>query len=138
MPRRLKLATKEMGNLELLLIYPSPTGEWEGDWESLRGSSFAKLLTFVCEEDVNHALYGWTLPLVKSLGLAPKLALHTLPRVCGQKSGCLYHRPADCSPISKKRPWCFEPAGLEGTAQRVGQEAVRLWGEGVYLVVVTQ
>jgi hypothetical protein len=36
-------------------------------------------------------------------------------------------------------PWCFVPAGLEeGPASDLGAETLRLWREGVYIIVVDE
>lgn len=135
MSRRLKLSTRELGDLELLLIFQEGS-EWELEWQPLQHTALAGVFSVVSKELMDHALHGWTQPFVKALGLAPRYALHKVPKVCGQHRVCLYYRPHDCTAVSKKRPWCFEPAGLEGEAASLGQRVVQAWGEGVYVVVV--
>lgn len=139
MPRQLKLKTLELGDLELYLIYQY--GEvWEDAWVAAQGLPIAELFTTVHFETMNHALRGWTSPLVKALGLSPAGALRKLPlkdRTCYKKTICpLYTK--DCQPQSLKMPWCFEPGSVvDITARRLGAEAIRLWKLGVYLIVVT-
>jgi hypothetical protein len=137
--RRLTIGTKELGNIQVLLIY-CRGDEWEPEWRALKGHPVANLFSVTTEADLNHALSGWTSPLVKGLGLAPSLALHSLPeKRCALWGTCVFRRPVDCLSTSKKTPWCFEPFGLEGDeAKNLGREVVQLWREGVYMLVVQQ
>jgi hypothetical protein len=139
MSRRLSLATKELGRLEVLLIY-CQDGVWEKDWRPLQGNPITGLFTVVTLDNINHALAGWTSPLVKGLGIDPKLALHSLPeKRCALWSSCLFKRPTDCLSNSKKTPWCFEPAGVEGDeAKNLGREVIQMWREGVYVLVIQE
>lgn len=138
MPRRLKLATKELGYLELYLIYENK-GEYEPTWKPLQGSSFLGVVTVVSKETMDHALHGYTRPFVQQLGLAPSGCIRKLPTVyqqCGQREQCIFFDDTRCHPVSPKMPNCFEPYGV--VPRDLGHEAIRLWHEGVYIVVVRE
>jgi hypothetical protein len=135
--RQVKLKTREMGDLHLMLVR-SVGGEWEPDWAPLKGSPYEPYLTITTHEIVEHALHGWTSPLVKALGYAPKLVLHRLSpdaRQCAMVDRCLFYRKRDCLPNAKNMPNCYEPRGVPS---ELGYEIIRLWRESVYVVVVEE
>jgi hypothetical protein len=141
MSRRMKLKTRERGFLEVLAVQESG-GTWEQDWEPLRGTPVGALFSRVSQHDLNHALNGWTHPLVEALGLSPEMALAKLPSgLCDKQYGCTLHDPRKCLVLSKKLPWCYEPAGLEmltSIARIKAAEAVFLWKQQVYVVIAIQ
>lgn len=135
MPRRLQIPSIEMGTLQLYLIYDYG-GKWEGEWDPMRG---VLDLPTVSKEIMDHALHGWTKPLVDALGPPPQGKLRLLPssaRDCAHRTTCPSFDPNRCSPLRKKMPWCFEPDGLE--AKRLVTEVITLWRDGVYVVVVVE
>jgi len=138
-PRRLKVKTAEMGDLELYLIYQYGQ-RWEETWVPAQGLEATNLLTVVDKAVMDHALAGWSSPLVKALGIPPEGALRKLPvgnRVCERRDPCPFYRPKECVPLHSKMPWCFEPSGIEDpNARRLIAELVKFWREGVYTVVV--
>ncbi len=138
MPRRLLIPTVEVGDLDLFVVY-ARGGSWEAAWEPLRGSSLAELVPRTDKATYDHALRGWTLPLVRALGLPPEGALRKLPaggRLCAERGGCPLKGPA-CHPLHKRMPWCFAPGDLPpGPARDLGAEAIRLWRGGVRILVV--
>lgn len=140
MPRQLKLKTNELGDLDLFLIYQYGD-TWEEAWKPAQGLPITTLLTVVTKELMDHALKGWTSPLVKALGISPEGAIRKLPvvnRTCERKDPCPFYRPKECLPTFPKMPWCFEPGGIEDpNARSLAAEVVRLWRLGVYIVVVT-
>jgi hypothetical protein len=135
--RRVTIKTNELQDITLYLIYQYGD-RWEEGWRPLQGTEVTSLLTVVSQEDMTHALKGWTKPLFKNLGLAPEWALRKLPHsACDKKKICIYHNKRDCTPLSKKMPWCFEPTGIEDLeARSLAGELIKLWREGVYIVVV--
>ena len=137
MPRQIKLQTREVGDLHLMLVR-SIGGEWESDWASLQGSSYARYFTVVSKEVVDHALHGWTSPLVKLLSYSPKDSLHCVSpdaRQCSLWDKCVFYRKKDCIPNAKNMPNCFQPAGLP---PELGYEVLRLWRESVYVLIVEE
>ena len=78
MPRKLTLKTNELDDLPLYLIYQYGDN-WEEEWKPLQGFPITSLLTVVSQDDMTHALKGWTKPLFKALNLAPEFALRKLP-----------------------------------------------------------
>ena len=135
MPRRLQIPSAEMGILQLYLIY-SYAGVWEAEWAPMRG---VLDLPAVGVDVMNHALRGWTRPLVDALGPAPAGRLLLMPKVardCGLRSTCPLFNAKHCGALKKKKPWCFEPDGLE--ARLLVAEIINLWREEVYVVLVEE
>ncbi len=135
MPRRLTLQTAEMGQLELYLIY-NEGGVWEAQWRGFQG---VWDVPSVSKEVMDHALHGWTRPLVDALGPPPKGKLHMLPakaRRCASESECPFYDARRCGLLLTKMPWCFVP---DGTAPgMLAAELIKLWREGVYVVAVLE
>lgn len=140
MPRRLKIKTQEMGYIELQLIYQ--TGElWEPEWSALQGTDIGDMLPVVSDVVANHAIRGWTKPFVEALGLPPQGALRKIPskqQVCAYRDRCPYYDPHKCTPSSKKMPDCFQPDSVVEAARTLAYEVIRLWREGVYVVIVKE
>lgn len=138
----MKVTTKESGDLEVVAIWTKEDGSWEPDWEPLRGHPITKLFTTVDKADMQHALKGWTFPLIKALGIPPYGAIRKLPveaRECAQKTTCASYDSKTCHPRSKKMPICYEPGGFDNSAAQIkASEVVQLWHEGVYVIVVEE
>jgi len=130
-----------MGFLELYLIY-NVGGVWEEEWRLLQGHAITSLITVVSKDTIEHALLGWTTPLVKGLGLPPNGALHKMPaqaRVCTLRATCPFYDNAQCFPTAKRMPWCFEPEGSDSSEVRLlATEVIKYWREGVYVVLVQE
>lgn len=141
MPRRLKLIPKELGELQLYLIYDYD-GVWEEHWRPLQGHPFTDVFTRISKEVMDHALKGWTKPLVDALGLPPAGALRRLPdasKQCARRAHCTLYIPRHCVPTSDLMPWCYEPDGIAKESDRhLAAEAISLWREGVYILVVQE
>jgi len=136
MPRRVTIKTRELGQLDVLLIREA-AGQWEPEWEPLRETSVAGLMTRVARSVIEEALRGYSWPLVQLLGLPPAGALRKLSpeaKACSQRRSCRLWRAEDCQPKAKALPWCFQPDTLPLKAA----EAVQLWREGVYLIVTLE
>jgi len=134
-PRRLQIPSAEMGTLQLYLIYEY-AGCWEDEWAPMQG---VLDLPSVSKEVMDHALHGWTRPLVDALGPPPKGRLLLLPRSareCAQRATCPSYDLKRCGALLKKMPWCFEPDGVE--AKLLVTEVISLWREEVYVVVVLE
>jgi len=132
-----RVLTVEKGPLEILIIW-SAKGLWESEWEPLRETPWAKLLTIVHPEVMEHALRGWSRPLVLALGLPPEGCLRKIPvehRQCMQRGPCPLYESEKCHPIAKELPWCFEPEGLESPVKEAVSRLIQVWHESVYAVV---
>lgn len=139
MPRRLKVQTAEMGPLELFLVYQYGA-DYEPTWKSLQGNPLAALFTVVPQSTMDHALKGFSRPLVQSLGLPPAGCLRKIPntcRECAHRGDCQFYDVTACLPTAKKLPNCYQPSGVEAESAQLGHEVVFYWREGVYIVVVT-
>jgi hypothetical protein len=137
----MKLKTRERGFLEVFTIQETG-GRWEASWDVLRGTLVGGLFSRVGQAELNHALNGWTHPLVAALGLSPEMALAKLPsQRCEKQSRCPLYDPRKCLLSSRKLPWCYEPAQLEeldATALTRAAEVIFLWRQQVYVVIVVQ
>ena len=139
MSRRVKLPTLEMGDIHLLLV-----DGWSGGWEVLQGTVFGDVVSVVGREVVDHALHRLSRPLVNALGIPPVGALRKVPRECwrrrkqeGLPVPCPLYDKSSCRTTSPKMPWCFEPDGdFDPAVRKKASEAIELWHEGVYIVVV--
>lgn len=137
MSRLVKLQTRELGDLHLMLIR-SQGGVWEEAWEPLRHTRYAEFITVTNKEVLDHALHGWTSPLIKILGPEPKFILHRLSpdaHQCELWRKCIFYRKKDCVPKAPLMPNCFQPVGVP---PEIGYEILRLWRESVYVVVVEE
>lgn len=141
MPRQLKIPTRELGDLLLYVIYQRGDA-YEPEWKPLQGYPITTLFTTLSKVNYDHALKGWTYPLVKALGRAPHHAIIKLPvenAVCFERARCPLYTRAECIPRHKKMPWCFQPDGYEDPlARRQAAEVIRLLREQVYIVVVLE
>ena len=141
MPRRVKLPTLEMGDVHLWLV-----DGWTDGWDILRGTPIGDLLSVISRGVINHALHRWSRPLVDALGIPPEGALRKVPQECwarrkqpGNLFACPLHDKHACLVSSPKMPWCFEPDGIEETEiRKKASEAVMLWRDGVYVVIVVE
>lgn len=140
----MKLPTLEMGDIHLLLV-----DGWTGGWEVLRGTVFGAQISVVKREIVDHALHRLSRPLVEALGIPPEGALRKIPPVsrrCRMRRKndevpykCPLYDKNNCFPTAKAMPWCFEPDGVENQeVRKKAVEAIELWREGVYVVVVLE
>lgn len=124
-----------MGRVELYLIYDEG-GTWEAEWRDLQGKLALPTLS---KEDMDHALHGWTRPLVDQIGPPPQGMLLQLPRAarrCAHEKTCPLYDRKHCDIQHKKMPWCFEPAGIE--AGRLAAEVIKLWRSEVYVLLVKE
>jgi hypothetical protein len=140
MPRRLKAKTREKGVLELYAITEAPDGTWETGWEELRGTVLGGLVSRVPRSAFNHLLNGFSAPFTEALGIAPSGALVKLPSErCDKQRGCVLYDRRKCVVGSRKLPWCYEPAGIDGidaVTRRTASDLVFLWKQEVYVVAV--
>ena len=134
MPRRLSLPSPELIRMELYFIY-SYAGTWEIQWHPLQGSIE---LPIISKEVGDHALRGWTKPLVDKLGPPPEGMLRKLPsQDCAYEKTCTFFDERWCKALSKRTPWCFEPMGFAAVGT-LAAEIVRLWKDNVHIVVVEE
>lgn len=124
-----------MGPLELYLIYDEG-GIWEAEWRELQG---VMELPAVTKEVMDHALHGWTRPLVDGLGPPPEGMLRLLPKAarhCEHERTCPFFDRRRCGLLLSKMPWCFEPAGFG--APKLVAEVVKFWRSEVYVLLVRE
>ncbi len=140
MSRKIKFITKELGDVHLLAIWERG-GQWEPEWEPLRGTRMGDQFTQIRQAVLDQALIKHLRPLVEALGIPPAGALRKLPleqRACYQRNTCALFGK-ECHPFSPKMPWCFEPEGVaDEKVRKATALAIECWREGVYLVVVLE
>jgi hypothetical protein len=128
------------------LLIPELAGDaqfwFHQDWTELgpiRETLWGTLISQVTQEAVDYAYRKWTRPLVGQLGLSP---VECLQKVRRKHSQC-HNRPtcqiggSECHLGSLKRPWCFEPVGIEEAVSRgVASTLVEAWSQNVWVVVI--
>lgn len=133
------LPTKELGDLSVFIIYEQASA-YEAAWAPVQGLPFTDSFTRVPKAIWDHALKGWTSPLVKALNLPPKgaiLKLSKAEKTCEVQNTCPMFTSGECTPLYKKMPWCFQPGGLANLDQRrLGADAIQMWRENTYIIVV--
>ena len=141
MARRMNLDSHEMGRITLLAIKADAEGQWEPDWEPLRGSVFGDQFSLITKTILDHALHGLSRPLTEALGIPPAGALRKIPkpsRECFLRHKCTFYERDQCFVGAPKRPWCFEPDEIQSEdVRKAATKAIEEWEQGVYLVVVT-
>lgn len=141
MPRPVKVKTQEMGQVRLMLIREQG-GTWEEEWEPLRGTVFGDQFTSTTKETIEHALKGWSRPLVDALGIPPEGALKKIPpesRQCFRRHVCPIYDQKICFPEARNMPFCFEPDGVAQEAVRyAATRAFEQWRDRVYLVIIKE
>lgn len=129
-----------MGPVKLHIIWEKG-GTWEAALEPLRGTRLGDQFSIITQAALTHALNGFSKPLTTELGIQPMGALRKLPlesRECVVRKRCPFYKPADCQPLAKKMPFCFEPGGLSGSALLAALVVIQDWREGVYVAVVKE
>lgn len=139
MPRRLKLATDQKGDIEVMVVR-SKDGVWEGDWQHLQGTPVGDLFSVVTQAEFDHVLHKFSKPFVDALGIPPEGALRKLPSTrCAKERGCTLYDSKRCFTHTKKElPWCFQLAEVQlpEAVMTLVTEVIFLWRTGAYLVVV--
>jgi hypothetical protein len=125
-----------MGDIPIMYPIPIPGNPW-GVLVPLVGTSWEQILPRAKEEEVDRALRGYVLPLMRRLGTSPGLRGRRLPlldarcfewRVCGGFT-------AMCRP-GHPVPACYT-APLEDLAQREAATVVaRAWADGRHVFVM--
>lgn len=134
----MKLTTVQKGFVEVLRIQENADGTWEEEWEPLRHTPLASLVSRMSQRNLDHGLVGYTKPFVDALGIPPDGALRKVPsQECSSRHRCPFYAKKKCEVSSKKLSWCFKPEGVEGEdGKNAAAQAVFLWRDKVYLVVV--
>lgn len=133
------IPTLQKGNLLVIRIQENDDGTWEKDWEPLRETPMASLMSRMTQRELDHALHGYSRPFVDALGISPEGALRKIPsQECSKRGNCTFYDPTLCVVSSKELPWCYEPDGIAEQSGQAGAQAVFHWRSKVYLVVVRQ
>lgn len=124
---------------EILLLRPIPIrGDPWGDMAVLRGTPWGDLLQTIDGEVLSHALHGYVMPLVRQLGVPPKVLAKRVPkdyRRCAIASQCIT-ASIDCEP-GENLPGCYVPPNMDPGAIRAAALVAQAWAEGRYVIIVT-
>jgi len=122
--------------LDLLVVVPRGDDIW-GTLSCLQDTVWGGQIQVVPGDALSHALHGWSLPLVKVLGVPPLVRAARIPEKegrCALYPTCLIKRP-HCRP-GEKTPDCYE-APLDDLDASLRASLVALaWRDGLYVVVV--
>ena len=134
--RELDLEDSEQGLIKLLLVLPKKGDAW-GVLSPLQDTPWVEQVSVVSSESVEHALRGWATPLMREIGVAPRVRARRIPEASGRCSlskSCLGAK-AHCRPGTEV-PDCYEPPDIawgEGFTEVI--RMVLAWREGRYVVV---
>lgn len=140
MIKEIVLNDPKEGRLSLLVSFSLDGSTW-GDFEPLRGTTWASGISEVKAESLSHAMHGWVNPLQKELGRAPKSSANKVSATegrCHLAGECLGWDPNLCRPGGQKPhkkeqgpPGCYEAPLGNGIFEKVAQA----WKSGTYTIV---
>ena len=131
-----KLPDAAWGEPTIARVIPTEDG---GAWGALRflvGTDWEGLFPVIPKMVLDQALRGYATPLMKVLGPPPKALVKRLPVVetpCSQRRSCVSQTPL-CVP-GPKVPDCWESPTFTGSEANLVSLVVRLWRDGVVVVV---
>lgn len=131
-----KLPDAAWGEPTIARVIPTEDGGPWGLLQFLVGTDWEGLFPRVSSDILDQALRGYATPLMKILGPPPKALVKRLPVVethCSQRASCINHSPL-CVP-GPKVPECWESATFKGGEATLVNDVVRLWREGVVVLV---
>ena len=134
--RRIELTDDEWGDVKLLVAIPRDGDSW-GILAPLRGTVWGDQVQIVSGDAVSHALHGWATPLMREIGVAPKVRAHRIDHKAGfcKLSLSCVGAGALCIP-GPKMPDCYEAPGFDLAASLVASTVALAWRDGFYVVVV--
>lgn len=132
--REINLTDREQGELKLLVVTPRDGDPW-GLLAPLRDTAWGRQVAIVSGEALSHAMHGWATPLVREIGVPPRVRAKRVPEVCALNRSCLGFKAGICQP-GPDLPDCYEPPGLEGPLRSAVTQVALAWREGRFVVVV--
>jgi len=131
--RRITLTDGQLGEVRLLVPFPSPESPW-GVLEPLRDTEWGAQIPVVSGAVLSDAMHGWALPLMRQIGVEPQIHAKRITEGAGRcalADKCVGATP-HCRP-SPELPDCYEaPGDHSGLASAVALA----WAEGRCVVVV--
>ncbi len=134
--RSVDLDDPDWNLIKLLISLPRPDEPW-GVLAPLRGTVWGNQLSIVPGDDLSHAFHGWATPLMRVIGVNPKVRAKRIENdegVCRLTGSCVGATPL-CRPGPKVLA-CYEAPGLPQEAWPLASLVARAWGEDRYVVVV--
>lgn len=133
--RRVQLTDPEWGELKLLVAIPKDGDPW-GVLAPLRDTAWGRQIQVVSSDALSHALHGWATPLMREIGVAPKVHASRIGDDvgrCGLDGSCLGAR-AECRP-GTATPDCYEAPKLRPSVSLMAATVALAWRDGFYVVV---
>lgn len=130
-----KLPDPAWGFPSVARVIPNEDSPW-GRLQFLVGTDWEQFFPRVPVGILDMALRGHATPLMKILGPPPRGFLKRLPVVeglCAQRGTCISYTPL-CVP-GPKVPMCWEPSTFKGEEASMVSDVVRLWADGVVIIV---
>ncbi len=110
-----------------------------GILKPLEGTFWLNNIPVVSKESFNHALNGWTIPILREIGPQPEGIFKKIPKTyCSQllDKTCISADKATCYP-NKKVPICYEASfPVEPLARVAASAVVSAWREGAYVFIL--
>jgi hypothetical protein len=134
---------------KIFLLVTIGTAEDWGEFEPLRGSTWAHGITVVSGESYSHALHGFFHPLQKELGRDPLASARRVsPKEgeCLMREDCINWKPELCRPGGKLKkevgpPDCYYPpieSSPDDPTVKLLTEVVLAWKESRHTIVVDE
>jgi hypothetical protein len=132
--REFEITDDKQGVIKLLVAIPRGNDPW-GVLAPLKNTAWGAEIQVIDAEPYSHALHGWVMPLVRVLGVAPKVRARRVVEVCGLQRGCIGFKKGICQP-GIDLPDCYEAPDLKPEAALIATRVALAWREGRYVVVV--
>lgn len=139
---------KETEKFLFLTTEATDEAPW-GEFEPLRGTSWAQGIGVVSGETMSHALHGFLQPLLRELGRSPHASGRRVLQKegeCGARAGCPTWAADLCRPGGRGTrkgvvgpPVCYEPPLAKGSTEaqiKLFQRVALAWKEDRYTIVI--
>jgi len=142
MPLTMTLKGEPLLEVNLYVIF-SKQGIWQGKWGKLQDHEETKpvvdLFSYTGIEEYHHAVYGYPVPMMQSLGVPPLFCLEKLQHYwdgCNEKNYCLMY--SDMCYLRLGMPRCFEPGIQDLEVIGLVRRILLGWADNYYWTVVKE
>jgi hypothetical protein len=134
--REFDLTDPEWGVVKLLVAIPKRGNPW-GVLSCLKGTVWEQHIQVVSGESYSHAMHGWATPLMREIGVEPRVRAKRISEQdgrCRLWDGCLGVTPG-CRP-GPDLPGCYEAPLADHDQSQAASIVALAWEEGRYVLVV--
>ncbi len=137
----MKIVGPPLLEVHLHLIF-SENGVWSKKWRVLQHHPETKdivsLFSYASKEELEHAGYRYSGPLMRCLGPSPEICLLKLEHLseCYDKKYCSMY--SDQCHLALKMLLCFEPEVKDPKILSLIREILRGWADNFYWVVIEE